>query len=703
MRILLGILMIVMATQAALQWGSIAMKDHDVQVSAVALNEEYFAVGLVRDGVRIYDPRINKCDSINIPDFGAKRRILDLKWWRSWLLIASENGLTIWDVRRKSVVVHLNSKKLNFNSPGAFSLYVRGSDLWVGGLGQVAQVHLEQKKLQSTWKVPGNAGRAQSLLALGSSLYVGTEGNGVQVLDLGRSSWMGYDQFDGLPSNQITGLELVGTRVIVGTAQGIGKIDLPTQSASVVDSNIVVTYMTQDDGKILLSSLDGLWLLDGTLLKLTKLEIQKNPVVQGDLSVRGRELVTGTESSGVIRMIWSEGILGLEPAQLMSQGVLFTLQPNRMQKQDVIGVRIWYPERATAEISLETLPGTSVEERLVRLPSDAVGHFILEIGIFRGKDVLERRTYQFYRDRTLPMLEMEGIAEFTKDSILKVRGKIMERGSPVITVEPMNSKVKLDSTGVMETTIQLAKGMNSWEVVVRDASGNELRYPMQIICDREPPKLSWQGPDTISSASGNWKIPIQEANLKSVSVKPEADVLIAVTDSLILMTAQKLKSGINKFEINAEDAAGNQTNLKLKILFQDERSRIVQSMDAKKVEPVTITKIDTVYRCTTSTTASLFNEAEAAKSCPSIPSTQDIRQIRYKLKYGETLRSVAEKFYGNRELYIVIAENNGILDPEDWYRLPVGKPLWIPFWQDIEYGSASFERLIESYRNKVKK
>lgn len=704
MRTMLWIYLLCSISLAALPWGTLPMKDNQLQVSAVALSEEMIAVGLVRNGVRILDRKTHKADSLHLVEFGTKQRIYDLAWWRSWLLIASENGLTVWDSRRKVVVVHLASNKLSFNGPGAFSLAVRGSDLWIGGLGIVAQVNLEQKKLQSSWKIPGNAGRAQSLLALGSALFVGTEGRGVQVLDLGRGSWKSYDRFDGLPANQVTGMELVGTRVIVGTAQGLGRIELPTQSASIIDSNIVVTYMTQANGTLLMTTLDGLWAMDGATLQLKKVDVQKDPELQGDLGIWGRDLVTGTDSKGVIRIEWQAGVLGEKHPVIMPQGILFTIHPEKLTNQEKISVRIWYPERATAEVTLETIPGTSSEERLVRLPADAVGHFVLEIAVFRGKEMLERKTYQVYRDRTPPMLEMEGIPEFTRDSVLKVRGKVLEQGVPIITVEPLGAKVRVDTAGIMEASIALKAGLNSWEIVVKDPSGNELRYPMQIILDRDAPKLKWKGPDTISAAQGNWKIPMIEANVRSASIEPAGSSLIATADTMILLTLQGLKEGENSFVIAIEDAAGNTTKLPIKVYYLDERSRIVQSVSPKP-EPVVVTKTDTVFQCTASV-AKPEIPPPVPEPCPEVvPQVQvaAVHYIRYRMRYGETLRSLADKFYGNRELYIVIAEQNKIMDPEEWYKIPVGKIIWIPIWQNFDYGKISTEKAIRQFKTKGKK
>lgn len=692
MRLFPWILLLFMGANANLPWNVLPMKDRGVPVGAVAISDEFFAVGLARDGVRLYEKKTKTVDSVNLADFGVRRRINDLAWWRSWLIIASESGLTLWDARRRQVVAHLSATKLGFSNPGVFSLVVRGSDLWVGGLGQVAQVNLEQKKVQATWIMPAKSGRAQSMLALGSALYVGTEGAGVQVLDLPRGSWKGFDQFDGLPSNQITGLELVGTRIIVGTAQGLGRIDIPTQSASILDTNLVVTYMAQANGAILLTSLDGLWSLDGSLVKLQKVELQKGLVVQGDLAVFGAELVTGSESSGVVRIGWKVRVLTPKPPVVMPQGVLFTIYPAMLAKQDLLAVRMWYPERATAEILLETIPGTSAEERLVRLPADAVGYFVLEIGVFRGKESIERKTYQIYRDRTLPMLEMEGIPLYTKESTLKVRGRVMEQSTLAISVEPLGPKVNVSATGEMEVGIPLTLGLNTWEIVVRDRSGNELRYPMQIILDRDAPQLKWTGPDTVSTAQATWRIPIVEPNLRRVSLDPNSQQsVLATTDSMLLLTLQNLTPGLNELSLLAEDEAGNITKLPLKIVYWDERTRIVQSMNTSQPEKVVV-KRDTVYRCTT--------------SCASSPVSSDIvkpnTQIQYRLRYGETLRSVADKFYGNRELYVVLAEFNGILDPEDWYKLPVGKAIVIPVWQDLEHGDRKTESLLESFHQKVK-
>ena len=679
-------------SSSPLPWKSVVPNAKDRQVSAVSIGKKMVAVGYSKGGILLFKKDGTRVDSLVLPEFGPKRRINDLAWWKSWLLVASEGGLSVWDVQRKQMVVHLSGKKLGFEEQGAYSLGLRGADLWVGGLNQLAQVSLEQKKLQSTWVVPGNSGRSQAILVLGGWVYVGTEGEGVRILDLMRGTWKGFDHFDGLPDGQVTGLELIGNRVLIATTNGLGKIDLVSESAGKVDSTWIITYMTQFNGMLFLNTLDGGIVVDGTTLKAQDQAFKDKLLPNGDVSISDGILVTGGENNGTIWARWPKGYLGASSLDYLPQGFAFRLEGDTLPPDAKVGVRIWFPERPSAVVLLEAIPGTAEQERLVKLPDDAVGRFVVEIATIQGNDLLERRTLQMYRDRSPPTLDLDAIPPFVRETPLIVRGNVLEKTLSTLELVPKGGKIVLDAQGGFEAKVKLEPGMNSFEIVARDQAGNEVRFPMQTVLDNAPPEITWPATkDTVTEPSLHWQMAMKESHFKSITAEPADKVVANASDSLLIVTLHDLQNGRNFINIAVEDEAGNISQNKFEIYMLDERSRIVQSMDDQaKAAAATIVRVDTVYK--------------DAPPCPT-PKEAVVQAvsvdkpfiIRYTMKRGETLRLIAEKFYGDREMFMAVAKYNKIFDAEEMCRLPIGKLILVPIWKDIDHGKWNVKQGMESF------
>jgi len=683
-------------------WSAYGWKAKDATVGAMAYNDSVLAIGMSSGGVRLMNEAGTHIDSLLLPEFGARQRIYDLAWWKNWLLIASEGGLTVWDVRRHQTVVHLSGAKLGFSQAGAFSLALRGSDLWIGGNGALAKVNLEQKRMQASWVIPGNPGRVQSVLILGGFAYVGTESAGVRVLDMARVSWKGFDRFDGLPDNQVTGLALVGPQIYVGTLQGLGRIDLALDAASTINTSWNITYMTEQNGTLMMNTLDGLCSFNGTTQKGTLLELQDKLQTVGRVIVWNGIIITGSDGKGLVRIPYAQNILNSGKLEMLPQGFSFAVDPALFDSSMSIAVRLWYPERASVNVGMDAMPGTSPEERLVKLPDDAVGYFVVELGLFKGKVLLERRSISAYRDRTPPNLELEGVPPFVRDSVLQLRGRVVGKSLTSLEIQPGAIRIPIGEQGNFESSIPLKLGANALEIVVKNQAGSEVRYPVQTIYDGEAPRVTWSQSDTVTESTIHWELPFYEPNLKSVQISPEGMAVATPSDSLLLLNFHNLKAGSNAFELRMEDEAGNVLQKSFSLVMLDDRARIVQTMEkqAKVAQaPVVITRVDTVKieRCSNPSQSTVVVTPAQSQAQPSI------HVIRYHLQRGETLRIVAEKFYGDREMFAVIAAYNYITDSEDMHHLPVGKALLIPIWENFQHGPWNVKQGLKNYEKAVGK
>jgi len=244
----------------------------------------------------------------------------------------------------------------------------------------------------------------------------------------------------------------------------------------------------------------------------------------------------------------------------------------------------------------------------------------------------------------------------------------------------------------------LDTGMNHFELVAKDAAGNEVRYPVQTILDSIPPSVRWTGVDSVSEPRARWSMPYFDAHWKGVTITPTDHVVLTVGDSTLNLVFQDLPAGTSRYHIRAEDEAGNSWEKDFAINYVDTRSRIVHDIARRDTVTLRDTVIKTVNApCPETAPATKVDTVRVtAKATP-------VYFVRYSLKKGETLRLVAERFYGDREMFVVIARYNQIEDPEEMCRLPIGRELLIPFWQGFTHGAWNVEQGFSAFQKAVGK
>jgi len=95
------------------------------------------------------------------------------------------------------------------------------------------------------------------------------------------------------------------------------------------------------------------------------------------------------------------------------------------------------------------------------------------------------------------------------------------------------------------------------------------------------------------------------------------------------------------------------------------------------------------------------NKEMPSAECPQVVA-EGVSEIEYVLRKGETLRILAERFYGDRDLYFILMEHNQVQD-EETYHLPIGMTIKIPVWQGFVFGVQPWKDAMEAYRKAVGK
>lgn len=151
---------------------------------------------------------------------------------------------------------------------------VQGNDVWLGSSVGVTRLDRTAGTVMATFTanegIPG-AGIVYRVLPEGNIVWVATKDAGVARLDAAAGSvthtWSAANT-PGFPEGEIRALHREGSRLWIGTTDGLARIDLSTNAVKVYrtsDSDLVQNYVngiTSRDGILYLATLSGLARLD---------------------------------------------------------------------------------------------------------------------------------------------------------------------------------------------------------------------------------------------------------------------------------------------------------------------------------------------------------------------------------------------------------------------------------------------------------
>ncbi len=733
------ILLAILAMAVSSAWRSIPLQSGNAMVSALAVGDSVVAVGLSQGGMRFVSRKDQSVSALKSTQFGPRGRILDLAWMSDRVIAASEGGLAEIDPVSKSISP-LANLTLSTLTGGTRALKARGNELWMVGPKAVAMVDGIHRGKARSWKLPLETDIPQCLLVVGSSVIVGTNASGLLLLDVETGVWTRLRKAEGLPEDQITGLEMIGTRIFVATTGGLAVMELTSHSASEAVAGLVSGWMTQINGSLVVSTFDGLTQIDAGTFATSLMEVDSGSPEGSVVFDRGLLVSGGMEG----RLLWKETrtILGSNPLQNLPEGFLLHLAAP-LASGDSLQATLRLPEWIAAAVPVEISRSTVPLDRILRLPSGTSGHFLLELDLIVSEKVAERRTIEVVADRAPPTLILDPVPSWTRDSFLIVKGKAQASTGVELTRWGDPRPIDLDDSGRFTTRASLANGSNTIHLRATDRAGNFTERETGVIRDGLAPWLQATPPDTVDDAQIQLRLKMREPNLAKSSIEPASQASVLVLDSTLMVDLHDLADGPNKFQIRLLDLAGNQTVRDLSIVRRPKvappppalviaPSTSVQANSSKAPLPSTaLPSTSPSNPSPSSPTAAPIDSAQphipAAKSVAStnltdsvllndMPSPGTSRQnpsrprnaadvivVRYHLQDGETIRRVAERFYGNRDLSPILTHWNNLDDSSSWRHMPIGTVVDVPFWRDFEHGKLTRREALSSPPKKHKK
>lgn len=629
------------------------------------------ALGTSAGGVLVYDEGAGRIDPLAGNGAARMRKVHALAWGAGSLWIASDVGLMRWDPSTRALFAAGNER------PGGpptdiRSIAVTDRTVWIASSKNVFCFQPGRPETWREWAMPIQD-TPGAILRVGSRLIVGTVTKGLLVLDSASGVWVRLGRSEGLSSDQVVGLEWVGSEVFVATPEGIDVLDLSSQKVRPAFPELGCSWMTQSNGNLLVETEDGVVRIDMARGKSVPVALAAGTRASGALSARGGRLTVAVGSEILDRS--EPTLLGEDPMALSAQGFALSLS-RRLPDRTSLKAYLRIPEWPDAKVPL-TLDLSEDRKRIsIRLPEDARGRVQVDLAAV-GTDsvVLECRSLEASADRSPPLLGLETPHAATRDTVMEVRGKATGVAPVSLVRQPGAVVVAIAADGSFCDRVPLAPGSNAFRWVLSDAIGNVVEREGSFRRDLVAPRLGVPPSDTVSGDFARVRLKLQDEGLVTASVRGPGQARVVVFDSFLVLEARMLGTGQNQFLVTVVDEAGNSSR-------------------------TTVTVVRTAAALGNqvgSWALDGFRPFARALSTDSTELRRGVSVIRYAMLEGETLCGVAEHFYGSQLLAPVLIQWNGFADSSQWRRMPVGTLVDVPIWRDVDHSGPDVRGILDSF------
>jgi len=663
--------MAMMAAQAVADpgpWKTVTFPVEAGIVSSVAIEAGRVAVGLTAGGVKIVDTGTSETRSISDPVFGPKGRILSLAWFEGSLWIASQKGLHRLDAT-DSVISRDPSEVPAGLRSGVKILKTQGGVLWAATNRKLGRVGGGGGRSYREWSFPVEA-EPTGLLKVAGRILVGTANKGLFILDTASDRWVRFGIADGLSSDQISALEWTGDQVLVGTPEGLDALELSGLQSRRATGGIAISWMTQVNGAVFAQTLEGLVRIDPKTFESKAVEVPAGLQAEGDLSFAEGVLAVGCSNTLALRQ--QPTFLGVEPLRPVAEGFAVRLPkalPAPVQLQALLRLPEWPAVKVPIGVSLRG-DGRDV---VLALPSDTKGQVQIDFLAVAGGRILETRSMEGDGDRAKPTLSLDPVGPVTNRQDLTLSGIVSGVGPLVFEMRPSNQNLSVGAMGDFKGKVRLSAGENRLELRLQDALGNQVQRDLVVRLDDKAPRILPVAVDTVEGSALRVRVPFRDESEVRVAVEPATGTRSAVFDSFVVFEARNLAPGDNSWKLSFVDEAGNASTTVLRAFSRQNVSNLRGKDGTAKHDS---SKIARDRRCDDSAKAS-------------------IHVIRYRMEPDETIRSVAKKFYGVKEMDAILVRWNGLENSRS--KLGKGGVLEIPMWKGFEYGTTDAAEALEHF------
>lgn len=169
-----------------------------------------------------------------------------------------------------------------------------------------------------------------------------------------------------------------------------------------------------------------------------------------------------------------------------------------------------------------------------------------------------------------PPPHFEPIPPYTSDNKIELQGNSEPGASVILVFDSYEEELIAGSDGKFFYTHELVGGENTLQAYAKDSAGNQSQKTdsYTIVFDKEKPELKITKPQDGSEFYGSKQRQIL------IEGQTEKDVKIQINNKMVVVDlngnftfATTLQEGVNTFNINAQDPAGNITETSLNVKY----------------------------------------------------------------------------------------------------------------------------------------
>lgn len=672
-------------------WRRLPLLSQGSVVSGVAVGDGRIAIGLSGGAVRVVDPDLRNPITVWDAVFGARGKIWGLAWHRGGLWIAAGRGLFRYDADRAALDRAQGSVPEAIRT-GVRVLREQGDALWCASADRIVRVGDPGRGEFRQW-TPPVADDPTAILDVSNRILVGTSSKGLLLLDLASGEWSRFGRSEGLSSDQVTGLEWIGGQIYISTPEGVDELDLSSRQIRPIVQNLMVAWMTQVNGTLMVTSPGGLFRVDPGTSDAVRIALPEGAQAEGDLGFGAGLLVVGGHSEILVRE--ESSMLGREGLRLDPEGFRISL-PESLPPGVRIQASFRIPEWPAAKIPMEVQSTESGRDLLLRLPQDIQGNVQVDLVAAKDGRTVEMRSLEGNGCRSKPVLDMDALPRAVRDSEIEISGKARGVGPLDLSLRPDSSrKMAMDTAGAFRARVRLRPGENRMELRLEDGIGNKVSRAVSVRRIDRAPEFGPPVRETVDAEFARIRVPFRGQGPVKVGIRPEGAARAVVFDSFVVVDARGLADGDNSWNLAIEDEVGNVATTAVHA-FRKVRasSRMLDSALAAPRAADRREKPDSAAAPPVRTGSVPADPKVAAGPCAGDAS---IRVVRYRMRDGETIRKVAERFYGTRDLDVVLIRWNGFVDSTRWRRMPIGTPVDVPIWTDLDLAEVSPRSALASF------
>lgn len=650
-------------------WRRISLPGDPGMVSGIAVGERGLALAVSRGGVLLLDSGFALRSKLTDPLLGEGRKIHGLAWSGSRLWIAAEAGLfscdpgdAVIDRARKDVPASLRT--------GVRAIAPAENGLWAATTATLTYFQPGRSGADRFWTLPV-PDLPTAILGAGNRIFLGTSTNGLFLLDTASGGWIGFGRAEGLSSEQVTGLEWVGGEIFVATPEGLDALDLSTRKIRRVLPEAIVTWMTQVNGTLFLQTPEGLRRFASSTGAVVA------ETLPGDASGDALEFHAGNllvASGGDLFVRTQPTVLGEEPLRPAPDGFQIDL-PRPAVANQALQAWLRIPEWPQAKTLLSTQLLDEGKRLLVRPPPGTRGMVQIDLTVGNEPSFEEVRSLEGVYTREKPVLKVDPFRAVVRDEALEISGRTSGLAPLALALYPAGNRIPTDADGRFRTKIRLARGRNNLELVLTDAVAGQVARPIAVRRDDRAPVILSSVDDTVSGDFARLRIAYRDEGSVAGLVRGTAQFRVSVFDSFVVVEAFKLAVGMNTAQLSLEDEAGNLSTRTVRIFRKPPPEGLQASVWSLGRVP----------------------DYGEPRSAPTKPSGGQVYLLHYNMLEGETLCGVAQMFYGSQNLAPILIRWNGFADSSQWRKMPVGTPVDVPFWRDLDHTNPDVKAVLEGF------